>query len=96
MTYSLRIEKKAIKEMRILPYDIQDGIKERIKKELTSFPYPNGDNDIKKIIGSKFYRLRTGDYRIFYDIDSDNDVVYILSIRHNPKHIERYNISMLQ
>jgi mRNA interferase RelE/StbE len=85
MTFQLRIEKRAIKEMKILSTDVQNRIKEKIKSNLNDNPYPTGDNDIKRIKGSKFYRLRVGEYRVFFDIDPDEEQVFILSIRHRSK-----------
>ena len=85
MSYRLRIEKRAIKEIKVLPADVQDRIKEKIKIVLTEKPTPSGDNDVKKIKGSNFYRLRVGDYRVFFDVDNEDRVVYILSVRHRSK-----------
>ena len=85
MTYHLKIERNAVKEMKVLSQNVQDRIKEKIKVTLVVNPFPTGDNDIKKIKGSKFWRLRVGEYRIFFDIDQEEKIVYILSIRHRSK-----------
>lgn len=85
MSYHLKIEKRAVKEMTVLSQDVQNRIKEKIRSTLTDNPFPTGDNDIKKIRGSKFYRLRIGEYRVFFDIDPENEQVFILSIRHRSK-----------
>ena len=85
MTYHLKIERNAVKEMKVLSQNVQDRIKEKIKVTLCVNPFPTGDNDIKKIKGSKFWRLRVGEYRIFFDIDQEEKIVYILSIRHRSK-----------
>jgi mRNA interferase RelE/StbE len=85
MTYSHKVEKRAIKEMNLLSKNIQDRIKENIKVTLVENPFPTGDNDIKKIKGSTFWRLRIGEYRVFFDIDQEDNIVYILSIRHRSK-----------
>lgn len=58
MSYRLRIEKRAIKEMKVLQQDVQDRIREKIKIVLMEDPYPSGENDIEKIKGSKFWRFR--------------------------------------
>ena len=57
----------------------------KIRSVLKEDPFPKGKGDIKKIQGSGFWRLRIGDYRVFYDIDSEKRTVYILSIRHRSK-----------
>ncbi|MGA1794181.1 MAG: type II toxin-antitoxin system RelE family toxin [Thermoplasmatota archaeon] len=85
MSYQIRIEKRAIKEMKILPNEDQVRIKEKVRSILMENPYPTGKNDVKKILGSKFWRLRVGDYRVFFDIDEEEKIVYILSIRHRSK-----------
>lgn len=85
MTFQLRIEKRAIKEMKILSKDVQNRIKEKVRSNLTENPFPTGDNDIKRIKGSKFYRLRVGEYRVFFDIDPDDRIAFILSVRHRSK-----------
>ena len=85
MTYHLKIEKRAIKEMKILSQDVQKRIKDKIRSNLIEDPFPTGDNDIKRIKGSKFYRLRIGEYRVFFDIDPEEKQVFILSIRHRSK-----------
>jgi mRNA interferase RelE/StbE len=85
MNYQLKIEKRAIREMKVLSLDVQNRIKEKIRSNLTENPFPTGDNDIKKIKGSKFYRFRVGEYRVFFDIDPNKRQVFILSIRHRSK-----------
>ncbi len=85
MTFHLKIEKRAIKEMKALFKNVQNRIKEKIRTNLSENPFPTGDNDIKKIKGSQFYRLRVGEYRVFFDIDPEEEQVFILSIRHRSK-----------
>lgn len=85
MSFRLKIEKRAIKDVKSLPGDVQERIKDRIKSTLKENPFPDGKRDIKKIHGSDFLRLRIGDYRVFYEIDTENEIVYILSVRHRSK-----------
>ena len=82
MSYRLVIEKRAIKELKNLSTDKQNRIKDKIRTILTDDPFPKGKGDIKKIKGSKFWRLRVGEHRVFYDIDQEREMVFILSIRH--------------
>ena len=42
MSYRLRIEKRTIKEMKILQQGVQDRIREKIKIVLMEDPYPSG------------------------------------------------------
>ena len=55
---------------------------ERIKSTLISLrqnPRPSG---IKKLTQMEGYRIRVGDYRILYQIDDKEKLVYIFRIRH--------------
>jgi len=54
MTFHLKIEKRAIKEMKVLFKNVQNRIKEKIRTNLSENPFPTGDNDIKKRKGSQF------------------------------------------
>lgn len=61
-----------------------------IYKKLKSFVYPQlrsnpffGPN-IKKLKGEfeDFYRFRVGNYRLFYKIDKDKVIVFIIKLKH--------------
>ena len=57
-------------------------IKERIYPSLRNNPF-FGVN-IRRLKGelSSMYRIRVGDYRLFYTIDTDENLVFILDIMH--------------
>ena len=63
-------------------FHVYNKIKNYIYPQLRKNPY-FGLN-IKKLKGSldSFYRYRIGDYRLFYKIDSDQVIVFILTIKH--------------
>ncbi len=82
MSFDLMIEERAVKELKSLSDDKKARIKNKIKSILKDDPSPSGKGDIKKIKDSDFWRLRVGDYRVFYDIDKEEEIVYILSIKH--------------
>lgn len=84
MSYRLLIEEKAVTEINTLNKKDRERIK-KIREILINDPLPGGKGDINKIIDSDFWRLRVGDYRVFYDVDSNDKVVYILSVRHRSK-----------
>lgn len=76
--YSLVFKESSEKDLRKIP---KSAVKSILKKliDLESNPYPHG---IKKLIGSEFYRIRIGDYRIIYSIDNKLKSVIIFYIRH--------------
>ena len=72
----------------ILP-NLFDGVppklKDNLKKEIKglSNPFPgNGPGDKKEIKGTSdvAYRLRVGNYRVFYRINSNEHVVYVFDV----------------
>ncbi len=76
--YSVRLSDKAAKEL--------DKINERdyhkIRSKLISLeinPKPMGSIKLKGEFG---YRVRIGDYRILYEVDEKNKVLYIYRVEH--------------
>ncbi|MBS3817139.1 MAG: type II toxin-antitoxin system RelE/ParE family toxin [Candidatus Thermoplasmatota archaeon] len=82
MTYQLLIEERAVEELKSVSDDIRNRIKSKIKDILKDDPLPDGKGDIKRIKGTDYWRLRVGDYRVFYDVDKGEKKVYIISVRH--------------
>ena len=76
--YLIEIVVKAEKEFLKLPELIKTTIRKKILS-LENNPRPFGT---KKLRGTQYYRLRTGDYRIIYSITDRNQRVKILSIAH--------------
>jgi mRNA interferase RelE/StbE len=79
VSYQVLLAKSAAKELERLPSQIIN----RIVDVLESFqvnPRPKG---CKKLIGSTdLWRVRSGDYRIIYEIDDPNRIVDVNAIRH--------------
>jgi len=63
-----------------VPAERKESIKSVIK-ELTN-PFPDSNGDKKELKGTRIvtYRLRVGDYRIFYQIDEEEKEVYVFDI----------------
>ena len=63
-----------------VPAERKESIKSAIK-ELTN-PFPDSNGDKKELKGTRIvtYRLRVGDYRIFYQIDEEEKEVYVFDI----------------
>ena len=74
--FKVVIKKSALKQLRLLPKPTPDRILDSISKSLTATPYIADGKHIKKL--TEGYRLRVGDYRIFYYIEGKT--VTIVSI----------------
>ena len=78
MGYQVIIPSSAQKELNRLPVHFLKRIIEELRG-LEENPRPAG---CKKLRGRKGWRIRSGDYRIIYEIDDDNESVIIFRIRH--------------
>lgn len=76
MAYQLRITRRANKELRNLPTDIQHRIRAAIS-DLARDPRSYGH---KKLRGRTDYAIRIGRYRVIYDVDDDAQIVTILRV----------------
>ncbi len=75
------IHRKAVKELKHLPKDVQARILEALK-EMESSPFAG---DVRKIRGEEAYRRRIGDYRIEFILDLEERTIAILRISHRRK-----------
>ncbi|MBI2012515.1 type II toxin-antitoxin system RelE/ParE family toxin [Candidatus Curtissbacteria bacterium] len=71
--FEVLIKKSALKQLRSFPKAIQDKIQEVMLDRLSVEPYLADGKHIKKL--TEGYRLRVGDYRIFYYIETKNVIV---------------------
>ena len=76
--YSIEIVPKAEKEFSRLPEIIKSRVRSKILL-LEDNPRPFG---CKKLVGTDYYRIRIGDYRVVYSINDSSKIVKILSIAH--------------
>jgi mRNA interferase RelE/StbE len=75
--WKLKISQSVLKDLRDLPKDDR-GRSALAVLELTANPYPHG---VEKLKGyDHIYRVRTGDYRIVYEIIGEE--VIIIAVRH--------------
>ncbi len=75
--YSVELSKKAEEQHSKLPKEIRlriINVLERIRIRPHSF--------VKRLIGSPYYRLRIGDYRLILDIQNDKLIIYVVEIGH--------------
>ena len=79
MAYSAIIKRTAVKDFRRLPKNVENTILERIDG-LKSNPFPH---QVRKLVGAEnLYRLRMGDYRIIYEVDTPKEIVNVIYVRH--------------
>lgn len=78
MPYSLDFSKQALKELEKINEPFYSNIKQAIFK-LIENPRPQG---YKKLKGRTGYRIRTGNYRIIYDIFDNELIVDIITLGH--------------
>ena len=77
MTYEVTFSDFADKQLSKLPLDVQDRIISTIKRCQVR-PYYH----VKKIVGSKYFRLRVGDYRVIMDIIENKLIIHIIDVGH--------------
>ncbi len=76
MKYKIEWDKKAVKELEKLPNNIINNILSRVSV-LKEDPFH------KKLIGSdSSYRLRVSDYRVIYEVITDEKLIIIYRVRH--------------
>ncbi len=77
--YQIKWKNSAKKELKSLAKEIIPKIIKTVES-LAENPYPNG---IKKMVGSNnTYRIRVGEYRIIYNIESNLLIIEIIKIGH--------------
>ena len=74
--FKVEFKKSALKQLRLLPQSTQDRILNSIKTYLAQTPYLADGIHIKKL--TEGYRLRVGNYRVFYYIEKN--LVIITSV----------------
>ncbi len=75
--FSVEFSKTAEKQL----YKLEKNIQVRIISTLERIrirPYPH----VKKLVGSPYFRLRVGDYRLILDIQPDKLIIFVVEIGH--------------
>jgi mRNA interferase RelE/StbE len=78
-SYSIIFKPSVEKDLRPLPKKIVERVFERIE-QMRSDPHPR--QAIKLSATGGLYRIRIGDYRIVYEVDSNAKLITIHYIRH--------------
>ena len=82
--FEVRVHRNIIKEAKKLPKAHREKLAKFIET-LRNNPIPIPEFDIKPVVGKKRkngkrYRLRLGDYRVFYDVYWDKKIIIVLKI----------------
>lgn len=77
--YSIEFERQAIKDLRRLAPKLMHQIQEKIDS-LAQDPKLHGCEKVKTIPG--YLRIRSGEYRILYEVNDKQRLVIINRIRH--------------
>ena len=75
--YSIEFTKQADKALDKMPRNTRLLVVEKIK-QLARDPF--GAANVKQLVGRPGYRLRVGDWRVIYDVESGRLVVRVLKI----------------
>jgi mRNA interferase RelE/StbE len=78
VTYTVVLAKSAQKQLLAFPVAVQKRLSERIEA-LSADPRPP---DVKKLQGRDAWRIRTGDYRVIYEIHDRILRVIVISVGH--------------
>jgi len=78
MSYEVRILRRAQKELADLSKIDYERVRDAVAA-LSGNPRPAG---CKKLVGREGWRLRSGDYRVIYEIDDAQKKVTVLHIGH--------------
>ncbi|HEX8503256.1 MAG TPA: type II toxin-antitoxin system RelE/ParE family toxin [Pyrinomonadaceae bacterium] len=78
MSHSVLILRRAQKELASLPKVDYVRVRDAVSA-LADDPRPTG---CKKLVGREGWRIRSGDYRVIYEIDDAEEKVTVLHIGH--------------
>jgi mRNA interferase RelE/StbE len=78
-SYEVFLHREAHKEMKALPKPARQEAKEIIE-ELRTEPIPTGARKLKGRANA--YRIRFGDYRLVYEVNAREVLVFIMGVGH--------------
>ena len=73
--YSIVLSKKAKDQLRKLDFELQKriiNVLERMRVRPHSY--------VKKLVGTKYFRVRVGKYRIILDIQNETLIIYVIEL----------------
>ncbi len=82
MAWTIKIDKKAVKEIASLDMPIKKRIAEFLKEKLAKVQNPRSIGEVLHGQLKKFWKYRVGDYRIICSIEDDIVTVLVLRVKH--------------
>ena len=80
MIYSIVYSELSFRQLKKLPKEIQRRII-LVLERCSIRPYPL----IKRLVGSPYFRLRVGNYRVIMDIREDKLIIFVIEVGHRKK-----------
>lgn len=77
--YTIEYSKDALKTLKRIPRNLTKRIEKKLAL-IAQNPYEK-HNNVKPLVGSSYYRLRVGDWRIIYEIQDGKLIILVLKIR---------------
>ena len=78
--YKIVFYERAEKQFGKLTFEMQKRIVNSLER-IKIRPF----NFVKKLVGSKYFRLRVGDYRLILDIKKEKIIIFVIEIGHRKK-----------
>ena len=91
MKYQIKVDKQASKALAKLPKKAQRQVADKIS-DLAEDPFPQDCMPIGSVKRNDVYRIKSGDYRIGYQVKEDVILILVLRIGHRKdfyKYFER-------
>lgn len=82
MAWTIKIDKKAIKEISSLDKPIKKRITDFLKNKLAKTKNPRSIGEALHGQLKKFWKYRIGDYRLICDIEDETVTVLVLRVKH--------------
>ena len=89
MKYKIKIDKNASKALAKLPKKVQRQIAHKID-DLAEDPFPQNCTPIGSVKGNDIYRIKSGNYRIGYQVKEKMILILVLRIGHRKDFYEYF------
>ena len=85
MSFKVEFSKRAANDLKKLDSSSQKNIIAGLERIVVR-PY----DFVRKLMGSKYYRLRVGDYRVIMDIDNETLIIIVITVGHRKNIYKRF------